>query len=157
MGEEYEHTKEYHNLIKDFCKILKSNGETDSDNLNKVGHEIFKNEWGGVYPEDAKIKFNKNHSYYIFNNQQSDEAGEHWIALYVNHDNEIIYVFDTFDRQLSHLIPDLDISIKDQHFYVRKPEHRILQTDKQENCGQRSLSWLFLVKKYGIDEVYNNI
>ena len=62
-------------------------------------------------------------------------------------------MLDTFDRQSSHLLPDVIIEAKKNHFKCKKGALHKLQTDIQEDCGSRSLAWLLLVKKYGIDKV----
>lgn len=148
---------EFHEYVRMFAKLFNTNSQTDSEQINDAGSELFGNEWGGCFPEDTKIKFNYGKSYYVFNNDKANQPGMHWIAVYVHHPTKTVYVFDTFNRQTSKILPDVDIDIKEHHFKVRKGEDDIVQTDEQENCGQRSLSWLCLVNKYGIDKVKNKL
>ena len=114
---------------------------------------MFGSEWGGVFPENEKVHFDKQHKYYIFNTDKADGPGVHWTGLYVDHDTKNIYVFDSFDRETSKLLPDLYIDIKMNHFKVKKGAHKVHQQDCQLSCGQRSMAYLMLVKKYGISKV----
>ena len=148
---------EFNEYVKAFCELFGTNRQTDSEQINNIGLKLFGNEWGGCLPEDSKIKFNSDKSYYVFNNDKSDQPGRHWIAVYVHHPSKTVYIFDTFNRQSSKILPNVAIDIRKNHFKVRKGEDDIVQTDEQENCGQRSLSWLCLVKKYGIDVVKNKL
>ena len=145
--------KQFHETLKKVENEIGSTGETDNIQLDKFGKKHFGKKWGGCYPEDEKVNFNDEKEYYIFNNEKKNKQGCHWLGVYVNHKNRVIFVLDTFDRQSSHLLPDVIIEAKKDHFKCKKGALHKLQLDIQEDCGSRSLTWLSLVKKYGIDTV----
>lgn len=151
MTDEFNKTVKY---LED--NIFHKNTDTDNTELNKVCKELFGSEFGGIYPEDMNINFNDKKSYYIFNTDKSTGSGIHWIAVYVDHENKHVYVFDTFHRQISKLTPDLYLDIKNDGFKVKTTANKIHQKDCQLDCGQRSLSLLILIKKYGLDAVLNS-
>ena len=109
------------------------------------------------FAEDQKVKFDNKHNYYIFNTDKASGAGIHWIAVYVDHSNKTAYVFDTFDRETSKLVPDLYLDIKNNHLRVRKSAHTHHQKDCQSSCGQRSLAYLILVKRNGVQKILNQV
>ena len=150
-------TDEYNRIVSYLIKsVFKSDTDTTDVELNTVAKKLFGSEFGGVYPEDAKVKFDKKHSYYIFNTDKASGGGVHWLGIYVDHTTKSVYVFDTFDRETSKLVPDLYVDIKHNHFRIRKGAHHIHQKDCQLSCGQRSISYLMLVKKFGIKKVMDS-
>jgi hypothetical protein len=145
--------QEYKELVKYLDKnVFKTDKDTNDVQLNKVGKKTFGKDWGGIFAENEKIPLNT-YKYFIVNTDKSNQPGTHWCAIYADHKSNIMYVFDSFDRQTSKLLHDVDLNAKQQHFTVRKGEHDIEQLDAQSDCGPRSMSWLILVKKYGIDAV----
>ena len=120
--------------------------------MNIVGKKTFGKEWGGVYAEDQQIPLKK-YKYFIVNTDKMNESGTHWVALYADHETETLFVFDTFDRQTSKLLHDVDLNARKQHLTVKKGSHELEQKDQQQDCGPRSLSFLILLKKYGISAV----
>lgn len=147
--------KEYKNLVKHLDNdVFGTNNDTSDDELKKVGRRYFGKEFGGVYAENENIPI-KSYKYFIVNTDKRDQPGTHWVALFADHSNETLFVFDTFDRQTSKLLHDVDLNARKQHFTIRKGAHHTEQLDAQQDCGPRSLSWLILVKKYGIDAVKN--
>ena len=146
--------KEYNKIVRHMENdVFHSNQETSNQQLDRIGAQLFGSQWGGVYAEDEDIKINKNKMYYIVNTDKQNQAGTHWVGLYFDHTHNKLYVFDTFDRQISKLLHDVEVDAKGKHFKVNKGSHMIEQADKQNDCGQRSMSWLQIVKKYGINKV----
>ncbi len=150
-------TKEYNKIVSLLEKnVFHSKSETTDEQLEEAGRDIFGSEFGGVYPEDQKVRFDKNHKYYIFNTDKANQPGTHWISVYVDHPNKQIVVFDTFDRQTSKLVPDLYLDIKYNHMRVRKGAHKVHQKDCEMNCGEKSMAYLVLVSYYGIEKVLDS-
>ena len=50
-------------------------------------------------------------------------------------------------------MPDTVKEIRHDGYVPRRGTNTLLQRDAQEDCGQRSLSILYLIQKYGIDLV----
>ena len=152
----FDLTRQYNAIVNDLEKnVFHSNHDTTDEQLNTVGKKYFGSQWGGVYPVDTKVHFDKDkkHKYYIFNTDRADQAGTHWIAIYIDQQTRHAYVFDTFDRETSKLVPALYLDMKESHFRVRKGAKELHQEDCQMDCGQRSLGYLLLVKEHGIDNV----
>ena len=63
----------------------------------------------------------------------------------------------TFNRQLSKLLHDVEVNAHEKHFTVKKGSHKIHQKESQNDCGQRSMAWLMLVKKHSIDAVIKKL
>ena len=150
-------TKEYNELVEDLEKnVFKTNKDTDDEQLNIVGKKYFGKEWGGCFAENIKVNFDGNKKYYIFNTDKANESGTHWISVYVDHAKKTVYVFDTFDRETSKLLPDLYLDIKDNHMRIKKGARHIHQKDCELNCGQRSMAYLLLVKNNGIEKILDS-
>jgi len=146
--------QEYDALVQHLeDNIFHSNQQTDTDQLDRIGKKLLGSGFAGSFPEDKKIKFNGKRCYYIFNTDKSNQKGCHWTGIYIDHKNKKLYAFDSFDRQISKLLKDVVIDAKKNHFTVKQGTHVIEQQDNQNDCGQRSLAWLLMVKKHGIDDV----
>ena len=143
--------QEYTATVKKLEKhVFHSNQETTDDQLNRVGKKIFKKEWGGVYAEDDKLPLQYPYKYFIVNTDKANQEGTHWTAVYADIQHKRIYIYDTFNRQLSKLLHDVEVNAHEKHFTVKKGSHKIHQKESQNDCGQRSMAWLMLVKKHGI-------
>ena len=144
----------FQRLVKRIERAMKNKNTTNSGVLSRYGKYLLGSQFGGVYAEDSKVSFhNPNKKFYIFNTDKHNEEGSHWLAVYADHPDNEVYVFDTFNRQTSKLVPDTSESIRKQHMKVVKGTSRLLQHNKQKDCGQRSLAILLLIKKYGIERV----
>ncbi len=116
---------------------LVSNSVTDAQQLDDLGSALFGKEWCGVFSSD-QLGIIKDASspgrYAIINTKPKGHPGEHWCAVFNNKKAPVVY--DSFGRKIwKNSIPtDPDI---EQH-------------DLEHNCGARCLSWLLLVKHFGI-------
>ena len=145
---------EFHKTVKMISRMVGHNHSTTNFELDKIGKKLFGKSWGGAFPADFDADFeNKKKRYYIYNTDKANEEGTHWVALYCEHETDEVFVFDTFNRQISRLMPDTVKEIRHDGYVPRRGTNTLLQRDAQEDCGQRSLSILYLIKKYGIDLV----
>ena len=90
----------------------------------------------------------------ILNLDKSTEAGSHWIAVAKideqsgPYDEDTVICYDSFGRDNREIIPDLGRSgngtVVDTD---RDAEQEITETD----CGARSIAWLVVLDKYGVD------
>ena len=130
---------DYNKIVANLEKnVFHTKNDTDNFELDKFGREQFGSEFGGVFAEDTKVNFDSNKKYYIFNTDKANESGTHWIGVYVDHPNESVYVFDTFHRETSKLLPDLYMDIKHYHMRV---------STKTPSKGLRAQLW---TEEYGL-------
>ena len=144
MNSEVEVMAKYNKILKDIKKQL-GNKTTYSSDLNSLGIRLLGGKFNGVYPAD-KIKISKKQPYCIVNTDTSKGMGEHWCALAMM-DNKIIF-YDSFARDGVKLIPQL----KNIGLRIINTDDDIEQKILQSDCGQRSLSWLIFLDKYGAEE-----
>lgn len=101
----------------------------------------------GVVPYDlAKINNMKKNESYIINTDSSKQGGQHWTSFF-SHDNKI-YFYDTYARTITETIPELKKKIQKPVININKePDQKGITT----NCGQLSLTFLYVFYKYGFD------
>jgi hypothetical protein len=128
--------------VKEIEKMVGHNKGTYSDELEKVGKKLFGKKFDGVYSADNyRLKKNK---YFIVNLDKVRQPGSHWIAIATDNKNRA-YLYDSFGRDTKEII---DVSGNGNNG-TYDAEHDAEQDDKEENCGQRSLAWLFIYDKWG--------
>lgn len=93
---------------------------------------MFGSRFKGVFPSD-KVPNLKQSESAIVNLDDSSQPGSHWIAI-VKHDGHLL-VYDSFGRSSKRIAKFLGANVVDA-------EHDAEQRDAEENCGQRSLSFL---------------
>ena len=127
----------YNNLVNIFPKTISTDQQLD-DLMKK--YKLNNLNFLGVYARDKKPKLKKNDCI-IFNTDNHDKQGEHWVALCNN------YVYDSFGS----------ISIfkfnKKYNKTDKKPEQKIFE----ENCGYRCIAWILCCDKFGVKETSNII
>jgi hypothetical protein len=132
-------SKHYNDIFK---KIISDMGDQETTNiqLDEYGKKILKR-FKGSFPRDKKPHM-KNGDTCILNLDTSDKGGTHWVGL-VLHNNKY-YMYDSFGR---------NSNILKNHGKGMKTTERDAEQDYDEyNCGQRSLSALYIYEKYGILE-----
>ena len=86
--------------------------------------------------------------YSVVNQDPSTKSGIHWIAVYKNGND--IYFFDSFSRHINDLVESSVDFLRKQGYNVIDADMH-LKTNKQhtddDNCGQRSLAFLNLIKE----------
>ena len=143
----------YNDILTKQIYPLVGDKSTFMDDLDKVGRKLLGIKFKGVFPSDKIPKLNDLKPYCILNLDKSTESGSHWIALAKlndggKHHNSGSIVYDSFGRNNKQIIPDLQFSgngtIADTD---RDAEQQITETD----CGARSLAFLVVLDKYGLD------
>lgn len=138
-------------------KIL-GKGVTSDFTLDRVGKQLFKNQWLGVFLSSVKpIEFLKNvkkdgEYYGILNTAKSKKsAGVHWlgVVLHIKEGNHKYYVWDSFGRPTQKLVPQFIRTIG--YRFVNINTNGSNQTTKQDDCGARTIAWLLFVKKNGLN------
>lgn len=124
-------------------KVIKHHGTTKTGELERAGKKLLGKKFIGVFAQD-KVPTMKEGEMAIINNHVQGQPGEHWVGA-VKSKGELV-VFDSFGRDLKKFLP------------ILHKQHKVLSTDRDrdqrwsnDHCGQLSLSFLMLVKKYGIE------
>jgi hypothetical protein len=132
---------------------------TTNHQLNAVGKRIFGDEYIGTFPVDVGIKrftkkgkgqvIDQKPSYFIINVDGKNSQGSHWLAVYFDPRTQKFYIWDSFARGLKGLIPRFIKTIGYNYVNTNKKSD---QKDHEESCGAKCISWLWCVKKYGINQ-----
>ena len=141
-------------IRKDFTREVKKmkrtlgQGMTFGDELNKHMKKKFPKLYFGIFSQDTIPRRIPRKCYLIVNVDKRSQSGSHWLGLYKNGKN--VWVFDTFARKSSKLVPFLVKQFNKQQIRVIDTHRGKDQTDAQEDCGHRVISFFMMVKKYGI-------
>jgi hypothetical protein len=131
----------YNLALKDIVKMVGKNSTTYSDELEKVGKKLLGNRFVGVYAADEVPKM-KNGDMAIANLDKRNMPGSHWISI-AKQDGKL-HVYDSFGRKSAKIIPDIM-----GKGAVLDADYDAEQDVKEDNCGQRSLAWLFVFQQFG--------
>lgn len=151
MSSTQEHRAEqlYNHILKKQIYPLVGEKSTYMNDLDRVGRKLLGIKWKGVFPSDKIPKLNDLKPYCILNLDRSTESGSHWISLAKIHGKDKCICYDSFGRSNKKIIPSLQKSgngtIEDTD---RDAEQDIMQTD----CGARSLGWLVMLDKHGLEK-----
>ncbi len=119
------------------------NKETNTEELNKIGNNLFGNKYIGTFPSD-KIPIMKGGEYAIINLDDSSKMGSHWLGLVKHRGKSLVY--DSFGRRTYKILPAL---IQSGKGIVLETENDAEQDKLEENCGQRSIAALCVYNQYG--------
>ena len=64
-------------------------------------------------------------------------------------DNRSVYFYDSFARNVKKILPSI-FSVYNRVIESDRSDKE--QRDEEENCGARSMAFLYIVDKYGIDK-----
>lgn len=118
------------------------NDTTYSDELDRKCKKLFGKRFLGVYASNELPKL-KNKQMYIANLDRSDQPGSHWIAVYKQSGTN--YVYDSFGRPSKRIFK----SVFSKGGAVQDAEYDAEQSDKEENCGLRSVVFLYMCDEFG--------
>jgi hypothetical protein len=134
-----------------YLKQFLGNGETDSDQLNKVGFKLIHG-YKGTYACD-EIPLLKNGESIIVNQGNIKSNGYHWCGLRKEFNK--LYFYDSFGRGAS-IIPSLKsfkTKIKSDTTEREQMDKSIKGDTKTEsNCGQRSMGFLMICQMNGVED-----
>ncbi len=132
------YSKELKNIYNKLGK-----GVTYGDQLNKYATSLFGNKFKGVYAADELEPLKRfNTGYFIYNLDDSDEPGSHWIAV-IKHDSGIL-VYDSFARSTKLIAPNL-YAIGN----VKDTEYDAEQSIYQDDCGSRFIAAIKIYYEFG--------
>jgi len=127
-----------------YLKIIENdmgNDTTTNHQLNHYCESVFP-KYRGCFSSDTIPKL-QNDECCIFNLDNSDEPGSHWMGMYKNKGKNIIY--DSFGRCSKKLKIPVKLFIDTEN----DAEQNIIET----NCGQRCISFLACCYTQPIEEV----
>ena len=119
---------------------------TYSDHILHLGKKLFQEKFHGVYPSDQIPELTKEKPYAILNLDKSTESGSHWVAI-AKVNNET-YIYDSFGRKNQQIIPSLS---KSGNGTIEDTDRDAEQKINELNCGNRSVAFLLLVDRFGIN------
>lgn len=130
-------------ILKEVVKLV-GNGTTFGSQLKKAGKYLLGSRFAGVFASDQIPNLKGREKYAILNLDKSWQPGSHWIALAKNDNDYIIY--DSFGRRSKKIIPAVFNKTKG---YIVDVDLDAEQKMSEDNCGARSLAWLFIYDKFG--------
>ncbi len=130
-----------YNMVLNHIVSKIGNDTTYNDTLDLLGKRLLGKEWSGVYAVD-KVKFPGNTKYAVVNLDNSNEPGSHWTSWVKRSDGKIDF-YDSFGRPAYKIL-----NIKGKGKFNNSDLDKE-QAIKENNCGQRSLSWLWVYKYFG--------
>ena len=86
---------------------------------------------------------NEKHTSCIINLDKFGGKGSHWIGCYS--DGTYTLIYDSFGRN------GKDILKENWHNKLRDTEHDAEQDIAEDNCGARSMAFLFICDEYGLN------
>jgi hypothetical protein len=139
----------YNNTLKNIIYPLTGNKSTYMNDLDRVGRKLLGVKFKGVYPSDKIPKLNDLKPYCILNLDKSTQSGSHWVSVAKIHGEDSSIIYDSFSRPAKKIIPVLLNSGNGKiiNSDLSDNEQKIEETD----CGARSLSFLVVLDKYGVD------
>ena len=97
------------------------------------------------------VKKMKRDSYVIVNVDKMSQPGSHWCAVYKGVSGKIVYIYDSFGRNIKKLMPLLYNRIVKSGYKIITPDEDPEQDKSSFVCGVLSIAWLKLINNYGIE------
>ena len=139
----YQILKYYEQSLVMIEDILGS-GVTNNLQLNKLGHELFGNDYIGTLCSDQLPKYIKEKQCFILNTDSSKSRNKngHWVAFVKL--NSKLYFYDSYARPAYKLSKNWAT----KRLYNANTKDRD-QSYEESDCGSRSMAFLGVFKKYG--------
>ena len=126
-------------------------GPMNDAQLSAKGKQLFGKKFRGVYSQDTLPVGRRGMS--IVNVDTSGKPGSHWVAVVETGD--CIYIYDSFARYLSDLMPILEAKLNRKKIHIHEKLNKKTQAVDSSVCGQLSLSFLCVVHELGIEAAMN--
>jgi len=154
---------EYKKVLKNIIYPLLGKKTTWAKDLDKIGLKLFGKNYVGSFPSDmipdlginmdgqktTKDNVNKfSKLYSIINLDNSSQPGSHWLGLAFDANTRNIWVYDSYGRKTVQIIPSL---VKKYGDRVKTVQRDVEQAILAEDCGARSMAWLYIFDRYGSD------
>ena len=138
----------YNDTLKNIIYPLTGNKSTYMNDLDRVGRKLLGVKFKGVFPSDKIPKLNDLKPYCILNLDKSTESGSHWVSVAKIHGKDKSITYDSFGRSNKKIIPSLS---KSGNGTIIDTDRDVEQKIEETDCGARSLAWLDVLDKYGVD------
>ncbi len=126
--------------------------------LTRAGLKLFGKNYMGTFasdqiPDSLGKDVNANNVsgnsplYLITNLDDSNEPGSHWVALAFDAGTKKIWVYDSFGRKTGDILPQLAKQFGKNN--LRMAEDDSEQHLSEDDCGARSLAFLYVFDRYG--------
>ena len=136
--------KEYNISLNKIEKMM-GNHTTYDNELVKYGKTLFKSKFIGVFAADNYPTKIKNGTCFIINLDKKNEPGSHWCAICKEANNDVLWVYDSFARDVHQILP----TIYKNKNKIKTTEKDAEQSVSETNCGQRSLAFIDVFLKLG--------
>ena len=91
---------------------------------------------------------NTTRKYAILNLDTSGETGSHWVA-YAREGPSVHHLYDSFGRMANDIVPMLTNKLSKSGIRLIHDTEDAEQMDEQEDCGARSLAYLYAYEHFG--------
>ena len=129
------------NKLYNLCLVklqkMIGSGVTYNTQIDEICKKLFGSKFKGCLARD-EYKRCRDEGYYVVNLDNSNEPGEHWVGIVIQSKKRPL-IYDSFGRSMTKYFgKNNELTQKD-----------VEQDDKEENCGQRSISFLMVYDKLG--------
>lgn len=138
----------YDEILKNRIYPLLGKSITYLTQLQKAGRKLFGTKFKGVFPSDKIPRLTDISPYCILNLDKSYEKGSHWIALIKLKNTNDSIIYDSFGRDYKAIIPNIRLSGNGR---IKNTDKDAEQTIDEEDCGARSMAFIYMYDKYGKD------
>lgn len=129
--------QEYDKRVKYFERLIGHDQTTSNVELDGLGNSEFGALWGGVHARDQVLN---SELFNIVNTDVSTGPGQHWVGLAPAERKGYMVEYDSYAR------PNIL-----QRPRVIMTEDDVEQTIDENNCGQRCLAFLAIVRDHGVE------
>ncbi len=153
----------YRETLDNIMYPLLGKKTTWAKDLSRIGLKLFGRNFTGAHSSDTIPRLGINDDgtgtktttnninkfsrlYAIANLDDSTMPGSHWIALAFDVNTGNIWVYDSFGRKTSKIMPDL---LKEYGKKLKQVDDDAEQAIDAEDCGARSMAWLYVFDRYG--------
>ncbi len=139
--------KLYDEALQKIQQAIHTKDETDNYKLEKIARQLFRGKFKGVFAADDNIKLSRSKPYAIVNAGRRSGGGFHWFPVCLTKTNTLL-CSDSFGRPIKSFSEDYRDLTHDGRLkviYTTKRE----QKNCENNCGERSLAWLYVCDRLG--------
>ena len=125
----------------------------DNFQLTSIGKKLIGRKFCGVYAYDQYPIHKQDCTYAIINTDNSRQSGTHWIGVYKR--DKTLYIFDSFGRFSRNVLKKFVKTHVDEGYRIVDINRTSDQGNDQQDCGLRCITTLMLIKKYGVNAIFD--
>jgi hypothetical protein len=138
----------YEEVLPRVETFMRDRGETDNFQLNRAGKALLGNKFAGVFAADDRLTVSRQRPYAIVNGSTRASGGTHWFGVCFYGSNNLL-CSDSFGRPIRNFSEDYNALTRNGRLRIRNSDRRPEQRVRENNCGQRSLTWLIVCDRLG--------